>query len=96
VIGVHTPETDFERSLANVERYVRDHGIQYPVAVDGDLVTWRRFDNWAWPAIYLVDKRGIIRLVQVGEGGYAKIEARIEALLEGTHEMSPEVPAPRT
>ncbi len=82
VIGVHTPETEFERKLANVEEYVRAHDISYPVAVDGDLVTWRRFDNWAWPAIYLVDKHGIIRLVQVGEGGYATIEARIRSLLE--------------
>lgn len=56
------------RNLANVEEYVRSHEITYPVAVDIDLVTWRRFDNWAWPAMYLVDKRGIIRLRQVGVG----------------------------
>ena len=82
VIGVHTPETDFERNLANVEEYVRSHGISYPIAVVGDLVTWRRFNNRAWPTMYLVDKRGIVRLMQVGKGRYAKIEARIRALLD--------------
>ena len=50
--------------------------------MDSDLVTWRRFNNRAWPAMYLVDKRGIIRLMQVGQGRYAKIEAQIQALLD--------------
>ena len=81
VIGVLTPDSDVERNLANVEEYVRSHEIPYPVAVDTDLVTWRRFDNWAWPAMYLVDKRGIIRLRQVGEGWYGRMEAQIQALL---------------
>jgi thiol-disulfide isomerase/thioredoxin len=81
VIAVLTPETDVERNPANVEQYVRSHGIPYPVAVDADLVTWRRFDNRAFPTMYLVDKRGIIRLKQVGEGWYGRTEAEIQALL---------------
>jgi thiol-disulfide isomerase/thioredoxin len=81
VIGVLTPETDVERNLANVEEYVRRHEIPYPIAVDTDLLTWRRFDNWAWPAMYLVDKRGNVRLKQVGAGWYGRMEAQIQALL---------------
>ena len=81
VIGVHSPETPAERDVATVERYVREHGISYPVAVDGDFATWRRYGNSAWPAIYLIDRKGTIRLVQVGEGHYAETEREIETLL---------------
>jgi thiol-disulfide isomerase/thioredoxin len=81
VIGVFTPDTDGESNLANVQEYVRSHQIPYPVAVDTDVVTWNRFGNWAWPAMYLVDKRGIIRRRQVGDGRYGRMEAQIQALL---------------
>ena len=81
VIGVHSPETLAERDVMTVERYVREHGITYPVAVDGDFATWRRYGNSAWPAIYLIDRRGKIRFVQVGEGRYAETEQEIETLL---------------
>jgi thiol-disulfide isomerase/thioredoxin len=81
VIGVHSPETPAERDVATVERYVREHGISYPVAIDGDFAMWRRYGNSAWPAIYLIDRRGNIRFVQVGEGRYAETEREIETLL---------------
>ncbi len=82
VIGIHTPETPTERRVGDVERYVREHGIRYAVAVDNDFTTWRRFDNHAWPALYLIDRRGMIRLVQVGEGGYAALDQTIQSLLD--------------
>ena len=81
VIGVLTPETEVEAEPATVEAYARKHGISYPVAVDSDQVTWRSFGNWAWPTMYLVDKRGVVRLTQVGEGRYGAMESQIQALL---------------
>ncbi|HKY09922.1 MAG TPA: redoxin domain-containing protein, partial [Candidatus Binatia bacterium] len=33
VIGVHAPEFSYERAVANVQRYVREHAITYPVAI---------------------------------------------------------------
>ncbi len=81
VVGVHTPETAYERDVENVARYVRDHNISYPVAIDGDFTTWERFGNTAWPAWYLIDKRGIVRYAHVGEGAYAETEQQIEMLL---------------
>lgn len=80
-VAVHTPEFDFERDLANVKEYVGEQGITYPVAIDNGFTTWKRFRNWAWPTMYLIDKQGVIRHVQVGEGGYAKTEALIRELL---------------
>jgi thiol-disulfide isomerase/thioredoxin len=81
VIGVHTPETAYERDVENVKRYVREHALPYPVAIDTDSTVWSRYDNHAWPAWFLIDKQGTIRHVHVGEGGYAETEREIEALL---------------
>ncbi len=81
VIGVHCPELTRERELANLRAYVREHGIAYPVLVDNGFRTWRAYGNRYWPAIYLIDARGQIRHVAIGEGGYAATEAKIRALL---------------
>ncbi len=81
VIGVHSPELPQERVLANVEQYVKEHHIPYPVAVDDDFSIWSAFGNHAWPTWYLVDRTGTIRFRHVGEGGYEETEAAIERLL---------------
>ncbi|MGH7858212.1 MAG: cytochrome c biogenesis protein DipZ, partial [Candidatus Binatia bacterium] len=61
VLGVHTPEFEFEKDPGNVGRAVRDFGIRYPVALDPDYRTWDNFHNRYWPAHYLVDRDGRIR-----------------------------------
>jgi thiol-disulfide isomerase/thioredoxin len=81
VIGVHAPEFSYERVLANLQRYVNEHAIGYPVAIDNDFATWNRYKNRYWPAIYLIDKRGVIRYLRIGEGGYQQTEQRITELL---------------
>lgn len=81
VLAVHSPEFPHEAKLENVQRYIRENGLQYPVPVDNDFVTWRRFGNRAWPALYLIDKAGQIRYTHVGEGGYAATEKAIRTLL---------------
>lgn len=82
VISIHSPEFAYEKDIDAVTRYVRDHGIRYAVAVDNDFVNWNRFGNRYWPAMYLVDKRGVVRYVRVGEGGYDQTQRVIEALLK--------------
>ncbi|MCL5997193.1 MAG: redoxin domain-containing protein [Chloroflexi bacterium] len=81
IIGVHSPEFDYEKKLENVKEAVADAGIQYPVAIDNDFTNWRRYKNLYWPALYLVDKNGVIRYTHVGEGGYAETRQWIERLL---------------
>lgn len=56
VIGLHAPEFSYERSVTNVQRYVREHVIRYPVAIDNDFSTWKRYNNRYWPAMYLIDR----------------------------------------
>lgn len=82
VIAVHAPEFGYERVLANIQRYVRERAIGYPVAIDNDFATWNRYKNRYWPAMYLIDKRGVIRYLRIGEGGYGQTEQWITALLQ--------------
>jgi thiol-disulfide isomerase/thioredoxin len=88
VLAVHSPEFHHEARLENVQRHVRDNDLRYPVAVDNGFVTWKRFGNRAWPALYLIDKAGRIRYRHVGEGRYAATEKAIQSLLA---ESAPQV-----
>ncbi len=81
VIGVHTPEYEFEKNLDNVRREAKAMRVEYPVAVDSDRAIWRAFDNEYWPALYFVDAHGRIRHHQFGEGEYAESERVIQQLL---------------
>lgn len=82
VIGMHTPEFDFEKSQANVERAMVKYGIKYPVALDNEYGTWNNFSNRYWPAHYLFDAKGQLRYYHFGEGEYDETEAAIQALLK--------------
>jgi thiol-disulfide isomerase/thioredoxin len=81
VIGVHTPEFDFEHDLDNVRRAATDLRVNYPIAIDNDYAIWRAFDNHYWPALYFVDAQGQIRHHQFGEGDYEQSEMIIQQLL---------------
>jgi len=82
IIAVHSPEFDHERKLENVQDYVNKKQIKYPVAIDNDYAIWKRFNNRYWPAMYLVDKQGVVRYAHFGEGRYATTEKMIKTLLE--------------
>lgn len=81
VIGVHTPEFDFEHSPTNVGQAVTRLGVTYPVDIDNDYGTWNAWGNNSWPAEYLIDRNGNVRYGSVGEGDYGHTEAAIRALL---------------
>ena len=82
VLGVHSPEFGFEKSPANVAAAVRRLDVTWPVAEDPDMRTWNAFANQYWPADYLVDREGRIRLVHYGEGDEGDIESAIRMLLD--------------
>lgn len=81
IIGVHSPEFEFEHVTANVLKATQDLGITYPVVQDNNFSIWNAYSNQAWPAHYLIDKNGYIRDVHLGEGNYMKTENAIRALL---------------
>jgi thiol-disulfide isomerase/thioredoxin len=81
VIGVHTPEFSFEHELDRVRQATRERGIDYPVVLDNQYEIWSAFDNHYWPALYFVDREGVIRDHHFGEGRYEQSERVIQRLL---------------
>jgi len=81
IVGVHSPEFEFEKNINNVKQAVTRFGIKYPVLLDNDHETWNAFQNSYWPRKYLVDSEGYIRYDHIGEGGYAETENAIRRLL---------------
>jgi thiol-disulfide isomerase/thioredoxin len=81
VIGAHTPEFSFEHEIDGIRRATKARAIDYPVAVDNDYAVWDAFDNNYWPALYFIDREGIIRDQHFGEGRYEQSERQIQQLL---------------
>ena len=81
IVGIHTPEFEFEKNSDNVKSAVQKFGIKYPVLQDNDKETWNEYENRYWPRKYLVDDEGYIRYDHIGEGAYQETEKVIQALL---------------
>jgi len=81
VVGIHTPEFEFEKITANVKDATRRFGINYPVLQDNDYKNWNAYSNNYWPAEYLIDVEGKIRRTHFGEGEYSQTEDMIKNLL---------------
>jgi thiol-disulfide isomerase/thioredoxin len=104
IVGVETPEFAFEREAGNVADAISRFQLRYPVVQDNDMGTWNAYANEAWPADYLLDARGDVRYVAIGEGDYDRTETAIRALLaEAGHRVGSRsrpvgvvVPAQRT
>ena len=82
IIGVHTPEFEFEKDSGNVSRAIRDLGVKYPVVQDNNYATWNAYNNRYWPAKYFIDKGGRIRATHFGEGNEEESEKIIRSLLK--------------
>ncbi|MBI3627606.1 MAG: redoxin domain-containing protein [Candidatus Sungbacteria bacterium] len=82
IVGVHTPEFDFEKVYDNVVKGTRDLGITYPVVQDNNYATWQTYENQYWPHEYLIDIDGYIVHDHIGEGGYDETERAIQAALK--------------
>lgn len=81
VLGIQTPEFEFEGALHNVERAIKELDVRYPLVVDNDYAIWQAFDNHYWPALYFVDAKGQIRHHHFGEGEYEESEMVLQMLL---------------
>jgi thiol-disulfide isomerase/thioredoxin len=81
IVGVHTPEFEFEKEYDNVLAAVAKYGVEYPVVLDNNYTTWRAYNNRYWPRKYLIDVDGFIVYDHIGEGAYQETEEKIIALL---------------
>lgn len=81
IIGIHTPEFEFEKKYENVLAATQRHNIKYPVVLDNDYATWNAYENRYWPRKYLIDIDGYIVYDHIGEGAYEETERKIQELL---------------
>jgi thiol-disulfide isomerase/thioredoxin len=93
IVGVHSPEFDFEYARANVDAAIRRLNVTWPVAVDNDKTIWDTFNNNYWPAKYVADREGKVRYKHIGEGGYQETEDVLRSLL-GVDPASPRAASP--
>lgn len=81
IVGVHTPEFDFEKNYQNVASATKKAGIAYPVVLDSNRGTWSAYNNRFWPRKYLIDIDGYVVYDHIGEGAYDETELKIQELL---------------
>jgi thiol-disulfide isomerase/thioredoxin len=81
IVGVHSPEFEFEKETDNVREAMGKYEVAWPVVQDNDFAIWRAYKNHFWPHKYLVDKGGKIVYDHVGEGAYEETERKIQELL---------------
>ncbi|MEM7208147.1 MAG: redoxin domain-containing protein [Pseudomonadota bacterium] len=67
VIGIHTPEFSHEKVRSNIEAKIAEFELKHPSMMDNDFQFWKLMQNRYWPTFYLIDKRGLIRYVFIGE-----------------------------
>ena len=82
IVGVHTPEFEFEKLYDNVVQATETEGVSWPVVQDNEFSVWRSYSNRYWPAKYLIDQNGVIQFRHFGEGRYAETEEEIRRLLQ--------------
>ena len=97
IIGVHTPEFEFEERIENVRTAIAEHGIEYLVAIDNDYRTWRAFQNRWWPRKFLIGPTDDgspmgVRYDHIGEGHYPETEREIRAALEAVGKDISDIP----
>ena len=81
IVGVHAPEFTWERPYDKVVKATKDLKVVYPVVQDNEFTIWKRFGNQYWPALVVIDRKGIVRYTHIGEGDYEETEAMIRKLL---------------
>jgi thiol-disulfide isomerase/thioredoxin len=81
LLGIYTPEFDFEKAPKVVARAVQDLEIDWPVVLDNERINWANFANRRRPALYLANGEGNIVYHHFGEGDYKRTEDSIRALL---------------
>lgn len=90
IIGIHSPEFEFEKKEDNVKNAISRYGILYPVALDNNLSTWASYSNKYWPAHYLINKDGQVVYIHYGEGDYEITEHNIQVLLGIAKDKGPQ------
>lgn len=82
IIGVHSPETPYERDRANVVNSLKEQGIAWPVAIDNDFAIWNLCGITAWPTQLIFDRSGALQQRIVGDSQDDLVNATVNRLLK--------------
>ena len=91
IIGIHTPEFEFEKNIENVRAASVKEGIKYPVVLDNDYATWNVYGNRYWPRQYLIDLEGNMVFDHIGEFSkkdHDETEKKIQQILKVSADMT--------
>ena len=89
MVGVHSPEFEFEKREEGVREAIVRESVAWPVAMDNDFKTWRAYENRYWPHKFLIDHNGRVIYDHIGEGAYDVTEEMIrKALTNAGYEVS--------
>ena len=85
IIGVHSPEFDWEKDVTRLAAYSAAQQIRYPIYLDPELKVWNALENRYWPAFFLFDKSGrhagtFIGEIHAGDGSAVALEAALQKL----------------
>jgi thiol-disulfide isomerase/thioredoxin len=81
IVGIHTPETPYERERGNVVANLKTLGIAWPVAIDNSQALWNAYGVDAWPTQLIFDRHGKLRKTIVGDSQDEAVDREIDALL---------------
>jgi len=82
-IGVQSPRFPFGAEPVHVAAGLRDLGVRFPVAIDGERDLWHAYGCEGWPSLFLWATGGSLCWFQFGEGEYRGTEEAIQAELRG-------------
>ncbi|MFH0941151.1 MAG: cytochrome c biogenesis protein CcdA [Candidatus Omnitrophota bacterium] len=82
IVGVHSPEFEFEKQYDNVLAATQKWGITYPVALDRDHRNLELYNTIYWPSEFLIDIDGFVVYKNIGEGHHKETEFKIQELLD--------------
>lgn len=81
IVGVHTPETDYERDRSNVVAALKSEGVVWPVAIDNSHALWDAFGIQYWPTQLIFDRKGRLRKTVIGDSQDAEVDSTIKRLV---------------
>jgi thiol-disulfide isomerase/thioredoxin len=81
IVGIHSPETPYERVRANVVQNLAAQRITWPVAVDNSFDLWRAYGVEYWPTQLIFDRHGRLRKTVIGEGQDELVAATVRQLV---------------
>jgi hypothetical protein len=81
ILGVHSPETSYEKDRSNVVANLKTLGITWPVAIDNDFAIWHAYNNEFWPTQLIFDRKGHLRKTVVGDSQDDVVNAEVSALI---------------